>query len=87
MVFLISTQFFDNKMDHFDFSLTLIFIADSYFATRDRLPLFPGCYERGGSRPSSLPVYAKGGDVPPLLDRAYNMASAPRVLIGRDLGF
>ena len=29
------------KMDHFDFSLTLIFIADSYFATRDRLPLFP----------------------------------------------
>ena len=65
----------------------LFFIADLYFAARDKFQPFPGRCKRCGTRIGLLPVYAGRWSHPPLLDRAYSTASAPRALIGGNLRF
>ena len=65
----------------------LFFIADLYFAARDKFQPFPGRCKRCGMRIGLLPVYAGGGRRPPLLNRAHDVASVPSALIGGNLRF
>ena len=76
------TQFFNVKMDHFDFSHAPLLHRRFILTNQRRVFVVSMTFKRCGTRIGLLPVFAGRGRRPPLLSRAHDVASVPRALIG-----